>query len=174
MPWQRKDDELDKPGLIAADKQLMGHDATYETEKLIGIRDERGYKLLQKLKPKHHRLVELYLKGVRPKDIAAELGVNTHTLWGWLRDPLIQHEIDKGKKAWEDEFDSLYGLAIDAVRGGLNELDPQHRLRAAAIYFRQKQDTAALKAGGGKETAEDVIARMLQINIQINQQEQSK
>ncbi len=171
MPWQKEEVDYNRAGTRKTDLVLSGAENSYQLEKQLGLRGENGRKLIQKLKPKHHRCVELHLAGVATKEIALALGVTEDTIWGWLRDPLVQEKVQQGRQMFEGEFDALYGRAIDAVRSGLGDVDPTHRLRAAAIYFKQKQEAAALKVGGGKETAEDVIARMLQVNIQINQQE---
>lgn len=172
MPWQKKDEQrYDRDGTHLADRELMDPKASYYLEKQLGIRDSAGQVMLKSLKPKHHKMIQMHLAGVPSTEIAKTLGIARNTVFNWMRDPLIIEEIRKGKQAWEDEFDALYGKAIQAVRAGLDDMDPTHSLRAAAIYFRQKQDAAQLKVGGGKETAEDIIARMLQINIQINQQE---
>ena len=45
---------------------------------------------LKSLQPMHMKIIELYLKCWKKKDIAAELGISTTTVSHTLRDPIAQ------------------------------------------------------------------------------------
>jgi hypothetical protein len=45
------------------------------------------------LPPRQIMAARLLLAGRRVTDVAAYLGVNRHTIAGWLRDPEFQHEV---------------------------------------------------------------------------------
>ena len=45
---------------------------------------------LKSLQPMHIKIIELYLKCWKKKDIAAELGISTTTVSHTLRDPIAQ------------------------------------------------------------------------------------
>ena len=49
---------------------------------------------LKSLQPMHMKIIELYLKCWKKKDIAAELGVSATTVSHTLRDPIAQNIIN--------------------------------------------------------------------------------
>ena len=53
---------------------------------------------LKSLRPTHMKIIELYLKCWKKKDIAAELGVSATTVSHTLRDPIAQRIINSMMK----------------------------------------------------------------------------
>ena len=49
---------------------------------------------LKSLQPMHKKIIELYLKCWKKKDIAAELGISSTTVTHTLRDPIAQKIIN--------------------------------------------------------------------------------
>lgn len=139
----------------------------YEVEKANGTRLPNGARPLKKLKPRHLQVIRLHLEGLPNRRVAQQLGMTDSQVSLILSDPLTRPILARASEQWDLEFDALYGLHLDALREGLQSGDVRDRIRAASVYGRErlerrKQDT------GGSESAEDVIARMLQLNIQVN------
>lgn len=72
------------------------------------------------LSPKQHRALELLTsgKGMKYKDIAAEVGINNHTLWDWLHEPAFTHFQDELKRINDDRWMAL----VDAARESASRL----------------------------------------------------
>ena len=62
---------------------------------------------LKSLQPVHMKIIELYLKCRKKKDIAAELGVSCSTVSHTLRDPISQEII---KKIMKDRLKNSFSL----------------------------------------------------------------
>jgi hypothetical protein len=153
--------------LVPAAQQ--GGDSKYELEKVLGTRRASGTLNLKRLKPKHLRIIELHCMGHRNKDIAAELGMSQTYVSIVLTDPLVVQEIQMRSTEARHEFDALRFAANDVVRDALEEHRPMgQRLRAADMFYKAQGDYQPVRDGAGVETAEDVIQRMLTLNLQVN------
>lgn len=129
-------------------------------------RGNAGGLCLKKLKPIHHTIIKLHLIGKRNNEIALQLGKSAPYISLVLNDPLAKAAIDEGYKDLDAEFRALYVNAIQAIRKGLDHKNPSVALNAADKYFKahgqykpeEKTET---------QTAEDVIARMLEMQRQM-------
>jgi len=139
----------------------------YEMEKATGKRRENGALVLKKLSPIHMEIVKAHLDGVKNMDIAAMFRMTDATVSRILNDPLVEGIRTEWLKDRHAEFNALYGRAINTIRESLDESKPDLvRLKAAKMVmedapFTKEQEKRA-------ETAEDVVQRILQINVQIN------
>lgn len=139
----------------------------YELEKQNGKRAPSGALRLQRLKPKHHRVIELHLRGASGAEVASATGMTQATISRILADPLAQEILSAASAARDREFEALYGMHLEALRDGFTSGDVRDKLRAASVYGRERIERAKSDAGAS-ESAEDVIARILQLNIQVN------
>lgn len=102
--------------------------------------------------------------------IAAIYKLNREYISMLKQQPLFREYIEQRYKELDEKFRSLYSSTISAVQDGLNDADTKNRLSAARIYLEShgKMDGASKTS----DTAEDVIQRMLnlQVNVQVNQQ----
>lgn len=146
----------------------------YEADKASGRRRPSGALNLQRLKPKHYRIIKLHLQGIPNVEIADAMHMTQAQISIILNDPKVREIVSSVQKDWENEFYALEGKAVAAVRNGLSDDDPKNSLRAANIFFGEKR--ARQQDSGGPTSAEDVIQQMLDratnienLNIQINQ-----
>ena len=139
----------------------------YEMEKANGKRRPNGALALKKLSPLHIEIVKAHLDGVRNTDIAAMFRMTDSTISLILSDPLVEEIRAEWLKDRHAEFNALYGRAINTIRDSMNEDKPALvRLRAAKMVMEDAPFTKSRE--DGRETAEDVVQRILQVNIQIN------
>ncbi len=133
----------------------------YEVEKRVGIRRADGSRNLRRLSARHIRIIAKHLRGDSSESVAASIGCTVVTISRVLHDPLSERLIETVFKARQKEIDALAGEAIDAVRTGLRKKgDTRTRLTAVDKYVKLQE--VLNKDSAGPETAEDVIARMLE------------
>lgn len=124
---------------------------------------------LKVLTPRHREIADLLLEGELDRDqIAAIYKLNRDYISMLKQQPLFREYIEQRYAELDEKFRSLYHSTISAVQDGLNDADTKNRLSAARLYL----ESHGKMDGGSKtsETAEDVITRMLnlQINVQAN------
>ena len=146
----------------------------YEIEKANGTRRENGAKPLKRLKSKHLRLIALHLQGYSNQDIAEAAGVSQAWLSIILSDPLTEQYLSQFRKEQEARLTGLYARSLDAVQDSLeatlSDDRPNHSVRLKGADLAFKLNNSYEKASESVLTAEDVIERMLQVNVgvQIN------
>jgi len=137
---------------------------TYQAEKDTGARRENGASNLQRLKPIHLKIVKLHIEGLGTTAIALKLGRSIGSISCILHDPLVKSLMQKVRESQEADLDALFGKVVDRVRDGLeSERGLDANLKTIDRYVKLQQIKVDDR---GPETAEDVIQRML--NIQIN------
>lgn len=138
----------------------------YHLDKADGTRMSNGWRPLRKLKPKHLKAVKMHLEGFSNIDIAATMQWAPSYVSSLLQDPSCQEIIQRVRGDWEREFDSLEGLAVDSLRRSLKSTNEKNRLRATSMFLQERRERDKA-SGGGHESAEDVIQRMLQVNLNL-------
>lgn len=128
-----------------------------EGEGALGENEQR----LTRLKPTHRRILLLHLMGLSSVEITIHTGFSAGHISRVIRDPLSQPYIEAHLAKTNDELEAMFGLAVDAVRRGLNSDSEKTALAAADRFFRVtgrygEQEKSA-------ESAEDVIKRALQV-----------
>lgn len=150
---------------MEANQQLTN----YNSEKESGLRRADGSLNLKELKMIHYKMLKLHFSGDSNSDIAKKLQKTDATISRWLSDPLIVEILDKEFKAQDARFKAMYGKTLDVIEDSLdrNKYNIGVNLKGADMYLKahKKYDPDTVKAG---DTAEDVIARMLNLNIQFN------
>ena len=133
----------------------------YEIEKRVGIRRQDGSRNLRRLSSRHIRIIAKHLRGDSSESIALSIGCTVVTISRILHDPLAERLIESIFKVRQKELDALAGEAIDAVRTGLRQKgDTRTKLTAVDKYTKLRE--VMNKDSAGPETAEDVIARILE------------
>jgi len=147
----------------------------YLEEKRNGSRLPNGAMPLKRLTAKHKQIILMHLSGLSNNEIALASGRTPVSISRILHDPLAEPEISRLLKDTEKEFEALYPKSVERLREAMDAetlaKTPAYttRLKAVDIYFRASgkyQD-----ADTGKETAEDVIQRILQnplVQVNIN------
>ena len=136
----------------------------YTYQKLIGARRKSGALNIQTLKPKHKQLLALHLQGVSNNVIAEVLDMAATHVSVLLGDPLMRRYIGEFHEGADAELQSLFPMAIDSFRRGLEDDDVKTSMIAGKEVFKalgkfQRHDTKQAEG----ETAEDVIARALSL-----------
>lgn len=118
---------------------------------------------LTKLKTKHKQIIVLHLSGLGTDDISDEVGMSPGYIRQVLKTDLAQSAIDDYFRHLDSEFDSLYVLAISAVRDALTSSDIELRLKAADKFFKNYGKRNAEQQG--VETAEDFVRKIMEFRI---------
>ena len=134
----------------------------YHQDKLLGKRSITGELKLKRLNGAHRRIISLHARCLSNRDIAFVTGFSEIAISRIVRDPLSQRYLNELISGNEEELKALMPLATDALRQGLNSDNVKTAMIAADKFFRatghyQHDET------GGRETAEDVIARALAV-----------
>lgn len=135
---------------------------TYQLEKVVGKRTATGALKLKRLKPEHRQIIALHLKGHSNRDISFLMDRDEVTISRVLHDPLSEQLIQQHLAGVDKELDALTGLAIDALRDGLQQDDIRIRLKAADQTFHAQGKYHHADKKDDSETAEDVISRALE------------
>lgn len=102
--------------------------------------------MLGQLKSQHREIARLHVEGLRPADIAREIGMNVQSVGHIIRDPLCQAHIQK-------LMDRADGSVID-VRKRLAEMNTKALDKIDSLLDSEKtSDSVALRA------AQDVLDR---------------
>ena len=144
------------------------YDSTkYYLEKARGERLANGLPPLKRLTGRHIAVLVEHLAGRRGYEIAEKHRIREVTVSRIINDPLGQAFLHKQYAGVDREFEALYGQAVGVLRDGLKPANSmKDRLRAAELHFKKRGDFKEGKET--KETAEDVIQRILQLNVQVN------
>lgn len=142
--------------------------AKYQAEKALGTRASSGASHLKQLSPIHYTIIAFHLEGKSNNAIALLVKKSYITITKVLNDPLAMDIIEQAYQGNDKRFRALYGKAVDTIDESMEKSQPMNiRLRGADTYLKAhgKFDKDDGTAG---ESAEDVIARILQMNIQVN------
>lgn len=121
----------------------------------------------------HTRWASIYtleLRGLGATQIATHLNMTQQTVSKIVRDPRYIAYREEHLTALDTEFVSMKPLAYAALKNGLNADDENTALRASEQWFKAAgfggfSKTERPNAG---VTAEDVVARLLNVNVQVN------
>lgn len=115
----------------------------------------------KRVRPKHMRVVALHLMGESNEDIERALKHNAGYVSYVLNNDAVQPVLQRAYADYEREISGMTSLAIEAIRRNLNCGDGSIELRAADLLF--KRQGAYDKAENKRDTAEDVVQRILEV-----------
>lgn len=145
----------------------MANPIQYEYQKVIGKRSESGELKLRKLLPRHKSIIAFHLQGWSNRDIAHQMNMDEIAVGRVLRDPLSQNLINRYMEMTDDELRALMPKTVASLRRGLEHPDIHVQMKAADKVL--KTQGKYNEKEGGRETAEDVIARALERVAETNQ-----
>ncbi len=120
----------------------------YERDKLIGKRLPSGALRLKKLSARHMTMIALHLTGkFKAGHIAEHIGCRAITVYRVLNDPLAQKVINDFHSGVMLDLKALAPLAVEAVRDGLTDEDPDVKLRAVDRFDKLTKTDIEEKAG---------------------------
>ncbi len=120
-----------------------------------------AYQPLKRLTPRHMKMIELHLAGRRNIEIAEAFNTSPSRVSITLHNPTVQAYLDGVRKVADLELKSLLLTAVDAIRRALTGDDIDVALKATDLLVRAEGRYRDAKAS--PETAEDVIARILEL-----------
>jgi len=91
----------------------------YHIEKVLGKRRKNGMVNLKKLKPKHLKMIACYVSGMSINDIAEQFDVSQVCVQQTITDPLAAQYIDDFSERHKNEFNSMFPLVNNTIRGAL-------------------------------------------------------
>lgn len=139
-----------------------------ELTKFLGLLPISDPFKMDKITLHQKQAILLHLEGLPPKQIAEELGKSPDWVSRVLRSKKAEELINNYLSFADQEFKVLYSLSINAVRDALNSSDVKVRLDAAKIYLKAHgKDGASGPASGVGETAEDVITRVIELQMRV-------
>lgn len=148
-------------------KDIDYNESRYEIEKAAGIRTRGGLAKV-KLTPTVVRVVRMHADGRTVDEISRAIRRSKSYIYRILHDEKAKAMLKASTNLLQGEFSQLRGKANDAVRTGLSSPDSKVRLQAARLFFEQQGDLESAAHRRSHETAEDVIARMLNLQLNVN------
>lgn len=119
----------------------------------------------------HMHMLELHIAGLTHREIAEHLGCTPQTVSNIVTSALGKQFISERIGGMDQEFMSLYGDVIGAVRDGLSpKQEPQVRLTAADKWLRAHGRYAHGDGQTASVTAEDVVRKLLERGAQFGTQ----
>jgi len=77
---------------------------------------------LQRLMPRHYKIIDLSLAGLSPSDIAKEVGLTPRSISLITRSPVFQGELARRRKTLERDVDDAIVSGVDKARERIDEL----------------------------------------------------
>lgn len=89
-----------------------------------------SYSVVQRLLPRHHRIIDLHLQGLSAKDIAQETGLKKRQVLNIINSPVFQSQLSLRRSKIEDQVEETILKAQDDVLETLkkNTLSAVNRL----------------------------------------------
>lgn len=116
-----------------------------------------------------YNVLALHLAGKSPKEIMEQTGYSQAMYYRILNHPSIQSVRQQLLDSTQQEFEALFMKVVENVREQLASLDPQIQLAAQQQWFKANGKFLPSKEAESRGlTAEDVVAKLLNINVQVN------
>ncbi len=122
--------------------------------------------MLKQLNPRHIKAIHLHLQGFRLNEISERTDLSPWWICKFLKTEPARKLIAEYTEIFDQEFRAQYTESIRAVREGLLDPDPNVRLKAADIYL--KAHGKYREDGKSKDTAEDVVQRIMEMRRDLN------
>ena len=128
-----------------------------------------------KKRPRHilptgwYQVLRLHLEGLSQVKISERTGYGQCAVSRILNHPLIQLARQQSMMETEREFEALFEKVVDNIREQLDSQDPMVQLAAQNQWFKANGKFAPKQSSNEEQlTAEDVVSKLLQINVQVN------
>ncbi len=124
---------------------------------------------------KWYYVLALYLKGKSPQEISELTGYASGYVYHIINNPSTQSVRQQLLDQTNQDLESLFGKVVENIRQQLDSKDPQIQLAAQTQFFKATGKYTPKQANKGSElTAEDVVSKLLQVNVQVNVQSDTK
>lgn len=153
--------QMNTQNLGAESKQLQ-----YYRDKQEGIRRANGALNLKRLTGRHVAILKLHLLGHTNTAIADHMRISAARVSSIIHDPLAITFLEKCYNDTDKEFEALYGSSVDVLRSAMDSVRVADQLRAVDIYYKKRGDYSDNTGGG--DTAEDVVKRVINMQLNVN------
>jgi len=114
-------------------------------------------------------VLSLHLSGKSPKEVMQETGYSTAMYYRILNDPAVQSVRQQLLDSTQQEFEALFNQVVENIRNQLKSTDEQIQIAAQNQFFKATGKFAPkVSEKGDGLTVEDVVAKLLNVNIQVN------
>lgn len=123
------------------------------------------------LSTRHRTILSMEMRSANKRDIAQALGMSETYISLVTRSQRYIKAREEILGQSDIDFINLKPLAVNTLRDAmLPSANMPDRLKAADLWFRTRGYGAYAKQpeGAGNVTAEDVVKRLLQVNVQVN------
>jgi hypothetical protein len=116
-----------------------------------------------------YNVLALHLGGASPKEIMELTGYSAAMYYRILEHPSIQAVRQQLLDSTQQEFEALFSKVVENIRTQLKSSDPQIQLAAQNQFFKATGKFAPkVSKDDGNLTAEDIVSKFLQVNVQVN------
>ena len=124
------------------------------------------------LTPVQYRTLRLHLAGMKVGEIAETLGITEAAVRVRLMKPAVKAAKAQALEALRDDVEALSFSALEVYREGLQHQSFEYKLKAADRVMKMNRLDGSYdrNAGNEKMDAEDLVSKMMAIQININNQ----
>lgn len=116
-----------------------------------------------------NKVVSMHLAGVPTRDICEETGYSMGNIYQILKNPRVQAVRQQMLSVYQDEFEALFPKVTQNIRSQLDSKDIKTQQVAQDQWFKaEKKFSPKRNQSGVAETAEDMVAKLLNVNVQVN------
>lgn len=116
-----------------------------------------------------YQVLALHLAGKTPNEIMQETGYSSAMYYKILNHPSIQSVRQQLLDQTQKEFEALFNKVVENIRTQLDDPEPMVRLAAQNQWFKANGKFQPKSDEKEKNlTAEEVVAKLLNINVQVN------
>lgn len=118
---------------------------------------------------KWFEVLAMHLAGKPTREIVEETGYTSASVYRIMNSPRTQAVRQQLLSSYQDEYEALFGKIINNIRVQLDSDDIKVQQTAQQQWLNSEKKFRSLKlAQVPGESAEDVVARMLNVNVQVN------
>lgn len=116
-----------------------------------------------------NKVLGMHLAGVPTKDIVEETGYSLGNIYTILKNPRTQAVRQQMLSVYQDEFEALFPMVTHNIREQLSSEDTKTQQVAQQQWLNaEKKFGPKNNKGGPSETAEDMVGKLLNLNVQVN------
>ena len=143
----------------------------YEIKAFNTYYEDGKKKTRNRITPRQFQVADMHVNGMANKDIAKTLGISHTNVRRYLCIPEVKILIDEYYEAVvHQDMKALAKIAVDNLRTGLLSKDSRERFEFTKLYFATNaQYEREKKTDDNHDSAEDLIQKMIQVQVNINQ-----
>ena len=141
------------------------HEGVVEQEDLVRGLAKGQDRTIKRLAPRHHRILDMHLDGMKATEIARALGMSSGAVNLVIRSPVYQSELSRRREERSRHLDQEYALELDTMRREmashatsairvqgelLEDTDPRVRQEAVKQTLGRVWGEAGVDGKGGK------------------------